>query len=84
VRVTDQGGRLSPCAANRVRFSIDGPGEIVATYNGDQTNMEPFQAHARQAFNGQIARGKPGRPGKITVRAGAADLAPAMTTILMQ
>lgn len=84
VSVTDQDGRLAPRAANRVRFSLDGPGEIVATDNGDQTNMEPFQAHDRQAFNGRvmvIVRGKPGQPGKITVRADSPGLAGALATV---
>lgn len=87
VQVTDKEGRLAPRAANQVRFSIEGPGEIVATDNGDQTNMEAFQAHDRQAFNGRvlvIVRGKPGQPGKITVRADAVDLVPAAATILSQ
>ena len=87
VRVTDKNGRMAPRAANRVRFSIEGPGEIVATDNGEQTDMEPFQAHDRQAFNGQvlvIVRGKPGQPGKLTVRADAVGLAPATVTVLTQ
>ena len=85
VRVTDKDGLLSPRAAHRVRFSIEGPGEIVATDNGDQTDMEPFQAHDRQAFNGQvlvIVRGKPGQPGTVTVRAEASGLEPATASIL--
>ena len=87
VSVTDKDGRPAPRAANRVHFSIDGPGEIVATDNGDQTDMEPFQAHEKQAFNGRvlvIVRGKPGQPGKISVRAAAAGLSPAEATILTQ
>jgi beta-galactosidase len=85
VKVTDREGRLVPRAANRVRFSVEGPGEIVATDNGDQTNMEAFQAHDRQAFNGQvmvIVRSRPGQPGKLTLRAESDGLAPATATIL--
>ena len=27
---------------NRIHFDIEGPGEIVATDNGDASNLEPF------------------------------------------
>lgn len=85
VRITDQEGRLAPRAANRVRFSIEGPGEIVATDNGDQTEMESFQATDKRAFNGQvmaIVRAKPGQPGKLVVRAEAEGLAGAVATVV--
>jgi hypothetical protein len=55
-----------------------GPGAIVATDNGDQTDMEPFQAGERRAFNGlvlAIVRAQPGRAGRITVHAEAEGLA---------
>ncbi len=84
VRVTDEKGDLAPRAANRIEFNVDGPGEIVATDNGDQTNFEPFPAHARKAFNGLclvIVRAKPGQPGKITLTATSAGLSGAATMI---
>ncbi len=57
---------------NRVRFSIDGPGEIVATDNGDPTSFESFPSKDRKAFNGlclAIVRAKAGQPGEITLKA---------------
>ena len=42
VRVTDAKSVTAPRANNAIRFSIDGPGEIIATDNGDPTDMEPF------------------------------------------
>lgn len=72
VRIADKDGITAPRASNRVRFSIDGPGEIVATDNGDPTSFEPFQSPSRKAFNGYalvIVRSKPGKPGRITLRA---------------
>lgn len=63
LRMADRDGLTAPRAAPRVRFSIEGPGEIVATDNGDATSFEPFPSHARQAFNGQalvIVRGRRG------------------------
>jgi beta-galactosidase len=72
VRVTDEKGLTVPRANHRIRFKIEGPGEILATDNGDPTSFEPFQAPERRAFNGLalvIVRAKPGQPGTITLRA---------------
>ena len=48
----DEQGRLVPRSHNEVSFELTGPGEIVATDNGDATSFEPFQAKQRAAFNG--------------------------------
>jgi hypothetical protein len=72
VAVTDQSGWPAPRAADRIHFDIEGPGEIVATDNGDPTSFELFQSHDRNAFNGLclvIIRGKSGQPGRIQLRA---------------
>src|SRR4029079_17707768 len=72
VRVVDTDGRVVPRANATVKFKVDGPGEIVATDNGDPTSFEPFQAHERKAFNGLclvIVRAKHGAPGKLTLTA---------------
>jgi beta-galactosidase len=72
VTVTDQNGLPVPRASNRIQFAIAGPGEIVATDNGDPTDFDSFQAHERRAFNGRclvIVRGKPGRPGAVKLTA---------------
>ena len=66
-----------PRAENRIHFEIEGPGEIVATDNGDPTSFESFQSQDRKAFNGLclvIIRGKPGQPGKIQLTAKADGL----------
>jgi beta-galactosidase len=84
VRVTDDAKRFAPRASNRVRFALDGPGEIVATDNGDPTNLEIFSAHERNAFNGLclvIVRALPGHSGAITLKASSDGLAEAVTTI---
>ena len=77
VTVTDKRGVTAPRADNQIHFEIEGPGEIVATDNGDPTSFESFQAHDRKAFNGLclvIVRGMPGQSGKITVTAKADGL----------
>ena len=77
VRVVDAGGLTAPRADNRIKFAIEGPGEIVATDNGDPTSFEPFQAPRRQAFSGlclAIVRGRPGQPGSIQLTASSDGL----------
>jgi beta-galactosidase len=77
VRITDASDVTAPRADNRVRFTIEGPGEIVATDNGDATSFESFQSPERIAFNGYcvvIVRGKPGEQGKITLSAESPSL----------
>ncbi len=78
VRVLDITGAVVPRADDSLRFRIDGPGEIVATDNGDPTSFESFQSHARKAFNGLalvIVRARPGRTGTIRLSAEAGSLA---------
>jgi beta-galactosidase len=72
VTVTDKHGVVAPRADSSIHFEINGPGEIVATDNGDPTSFEPFPSHDRKAFNGKclvIVRSKPGLPGKIRLSA---------------
>jgi len=84
VRVLDRNGNPVPTANNRIRFTLEGPGEIVATDNGDATDMEAFPSHDRRAFSGlalAILRGVPGKPGTITLRADADGLNGARVTL---
>lgn len=72
VAVADNEGLTVPLSNNRIKFSIEGPGEIVATDNGDATNMESFASHSRSAFNGLvlvIVRAKAGVTGVIKLKA---------------
>lgn len=72
VQVTDKDGLVVPRSNNPIEFSIEGPGEIVATDNGDPTNMVPFISTKRDAFSGLalvIVRSKVGVKGTITVTA---------------
>ena len=84
LRVTDKDGNTVPFANNDIKFMVEGPGEIVATDNGDPTSFVPFPSPARPAFNGLclvIVRGKPGRPGAITVRAESPSLKGAVAVV---
>jgi beta-galactosidase len=77
VQVSDSEGLLVPRSHNDVRFSIEGPGEIIAVGNGDPTSHEPFQAQQRRVFNGLalvIIRSMEGQAGPITLSAASAGL----------
>jgi len=72
VQITDKNGLMVPRSNNPIGFNIEGPGEIVATDNGDSHNLESFASHKREAFNGLalvIVRFKSGNSGTITVTA---------------
>ena len=72
MQIADKDGLVVPRFNNPIEFSIDGPGEIVATDNGDATNMVSFASKEREAFNGLclvIVRSKVGEKGTITVTA---------------
>lgn len=67
-----------------ITFEISGPGEIVATDNGDPTDMTVFSSHKRKAFNGLalvIVKAKRGQTGEMTVTAKSEGLTMASTTI---
>lgn len=77
VIIADKDGLVVPRSNNRIEFSIEGPGEIVATDNGDSYNMESFSSHNREAFNGLclvIVRSKAGNSGNIVVKAKSGGL----------
>jgi beta-galactosidase len=77
VTVADKHGLLVPRSKNHIKFSIVGPGEIVATDNGDATSFEPFQSPEHSAYNGLalvIVRAKAGQTGTFTVTAKADGL----------
>jgi len=73
-----------PRSNNHLKFSVTGPGEIVATDNGDATSFESFQAPERDAFNGLalvIIRAKADQPGTIKLTAESDGLTPATLTL---
>ena len=72
IKITDKNGLVVPEANNLIEFSIEGPGEIIATDNGDPSNMVPFGSKERNAFNGfaiAIVRSIDGDRGTIRVTA---------------
>lgn len=87
IKVADKEGRVVPNANPLIHFTIEGPGEIVATDNGDPADLTEFQSTKRNAFSGLclvIVKGKKGEPGNIKVNAEAAGLHPASIVIKNQ
>ncbi|MDI9363862.1 MAG: beta-galactosidase GalB [Flavobacterium sp.] len=82
--VKDAKGAIAPRANNTIQFEITGAGEIVATDNGDPTDLVAFADKQRKAFNGlalAIVRTKEKVKGNITITAKSAGLTVATTTI---
>ena len=84
VQVTDAKGNRVPDAGNRISFSLEGPGKIAATDNGDPTDFTPFPSPERDAFNGSvlvIVRSIRGDAGPIQVHAASPGLQPVQISI---
>ncbi|MFX5680532.1 hypothetical protein ABTE28_20785, partial [Acinetobacter baumannii] len=72
VKVQDAGGLTVPRSNPAVTFTVEGPGEIIATDNGDATSFVSFQSHTRPAYNGMalvIVKARKGQLGTIKVKA---------------
>jgi beta-galactosidase len=84
VKITDKNGLMVPRLKNPIHFEISGAGEIVATDNGDATDLSSFQSTERKAYNGMalvIVRSIKGRRGKITLKAVSDNLKSAQISI---
>lgn len=84
VELRDAKGGFVPDDKREVRFTIEGPGEIVATDNGDPTDFVVFPSRARKLFNGRaiaIVRGLRDKSGVIRVRVAAEGLPEAIVQI---
>ncbi|WP_339075526.1 hypothetical protein [Teredinibacter turnerae] len=79
--VVDANGRMVPTAKPSLTFTVSGAGELVATDNGDATDLVAFPSAKRSAFNGlalAIVRAKPGSTGTIKVTVAGENLSSAM------
>jgi beta-galactosidase len=77
VRVADANGLTDPRAKHKITFTIEGPGEIVATDNGDPADFTSFVSKTRRAFNGLclvVVKGVKGKPGAIQLKANVEGL----------
>jgi len=87
VRIEDKEKLLVPRSNNQLVFSIEGPGKIVATDNGDATSHESFQSSEKKAYNGMclvIVAPEKGASGIITVKGTSKGLKGALVNIPCQ
>lgn len=78
VSINDVEGLMVPRTHNSVKYTLSGPGKIVAVGNGDATSHESFQATERKVFNGLalvVIRSERGAAGTLTLRAESEGLA---------
>ncbi len=84
VKIADKNNLMVPRSKNLIRFEIAGAGEIVATDNGDATDLSSFQSNSRKAYNGMslvIVRSIKGKSGKIKIKAVSDNLKSSEITI---
>jgi beta-galactosidase len=84
VTVQDTQGRMVPRTRMPFTCRVSGAGTLVATDNGDPTDLTAFSSPTRSAFNGLgliIVRRAPGVTGPIMVQVDAPDLQGATITI---
>ncbi|MBE7169566.1 MAG: DUF4982 domain-containing protein [Williamsia sp.] len=87
VRVADKNGLTVPVADNKITFQVEGPGEIIATDNGDPGNMVSFASKEREAFSGlvlAIVRSEKSRPGILKISASSPGLKGAVVEVKTQ
>lgn len=85
--VIDTCHRIVPTASIPVLFSVEGPGMLVATDNGDEKDFSDFHSAARKTFNGRaqaIVRGIVGEKGVIRVRASSDGIPSASVEIRLE
>jgi beta-galactosidase len=84
VKVYDAEGNFIRNATSRIQFKVEGPGELVATDNGDPSDMVEFPSPVRDAFSGKalaIVKAVPGEAGKITLTAESEGLETARVVV---
>jgi beta-galactosidase len=76
VEVVDAEGTLVPLADDRIRFSVEGPGRLLAVGNGDMQDLESYQTDNRRAYHGMAVAmvQSDEETGTIRVRASAEGL----------
>jgi len=75
---------MVPRSSPKLKFTLSGPGEIVATDNGDATDQTAFSSTERAAFNGLalvIVRAKASATGPITLHVKGDGLSAGTTEI---
>lgn len=78
IQLLDKNGTIVPNASDLVKFSITGPGRVIAVDSGNVVSIEPFQALERKAFQGRclaILRATGEGTFKLTAQVDGLDMA---------
>ena len=85
IRITaaDRQGRTVPSCTADVKFTVDGPAQLVAVAGGDMYSSESYVADHRRLFQGQacLILRSTGEPGAVKIQARAEGLKPATLTL---
>ena len=84
VKVADENGLIVPEANNKISFTIEGPGEIIATVNGDPANLVSFASKERETYFGlvlAIVRSRKNKAGTIKISVSSPGLKTASVEI---
>lgn len=83
VEIIDEKGIINPKAQDLITFEIDGPGEIIATGNGNPTSLESYTLPQRKAWQGKcmVVVRTTETPGKIILKARSENLKPCDVSI---
>lgn len=87
VTVVDSEGIVVPQADNTIAFHVDGPGEVIATDNGNPADFTAFPSRERKAFSGfalAILRARAGEEGVMSVVARSEGLEDARAEIKLR
>lgn len=87
VKTTDINGLVVPDCNDEILFEIEGPGELIATDNGDPTSWESFQSNKKALFNGLalvIIKPLKDKEGVIILKASSKSLKSAQIEIVVK
>ncbi|GHC67942.1 glycoside hydrolase family 2 TIM barrel-domain containing protein [Roseibacillus persicicus] len=83
--IVDSGGNSVPTANNKLQFRVEGPGRVIATGNGDSSNLTKFSSPDREAFNSLcLAIVAVDEPGKVKISVSSEGLASSYLTLTGQ
>ena len=75
IQLQDKNGTIVPDAGSLIKFTITGPGKIIAVDSGSVVSTERFQADKRRAYQGRaLAIIRATAAGTITLTAEADGL----------
>ena len=83
VELVDAKGVRNPMAENSIRFTVDGPGIIVAVANANPISTESYQRPQRKAWQGRclVIVKSTQQAGPITITASSSGLRPAKVVL---